>query len=396
MRDLTTGHPPMIGTALSIAEWQRYVEIYDFGSVPPSRLVLHHTWNPTVSSWRGKRSMQAMQRYYAGKHWRSAPHIYVGPEADKNIWLFTPMRDVGVHAGTGNCNPQYIQTWRFTDLQWYSIGIELVGDYDKVKPSGPVLAGMRAVLGGLSQRLGIAPIQLIAFHRDYTTEKSCPGWAVTKDWVFDEVTSWLDAQRPQGRPAPLLGPASGTVDQAMAYLTQRADSSYTLQAIREIVTAYQTIGERVGLDWFLALSQLAHETGNLTSFWSQRPQRNPAGIGVDGRWQAGQSTDAMPAGWAYNPQRQRWEAGCSFRSWAQHAVPAHLGRLLAYALRDDEANPPQWALIDQALTIRALPGPLRGCAKTIRDLDGRWAVGQGYGARVQATRDSIVSTVSKA
>lgn len=307
MRDTTTGSPPMIGRALSIAAWQAYVASYDFGSLPPNKLVLHHTWNPTVASWRGLRSMQAMQRYYNGKNWRSAPHIYIGPEADQNIWLFTPLREVGIHASSGNANLEYQKSWKFEDLQWYSIGVELVGNYDKVKPSGFVLAGMRAVLGGLSKRLGDA----------------------------------------------------------------------------------------VGLDWFLALAQMAHETGNLTSFWSQRPQRNPAGLGVDGRWQASQPTDAMPVGWAYNSQRSRWEAGLSFRSWVSESIPAHLGRLLAYALQDDEANPVQWALIDQALRWRSLPSQYRGSAKTIQDLDGRWAVpGVGYGERIVVKRDAIALVVS--
>ena len=57
--DPTTGMPPMIGRRLSIPEWLSYVAGYSFGTVAPSRLVLHHTAVPTVEQWAGLRSMLA-------------------------------------------------------------------------------------------------------------------------------------------------------------------------------------------------------------------------------------------------------------------------------------------------------------------------------------------------
>src|SRR4051794_14152901 len=81
--------------------------------------------------------------------------------------------------------------------------------------------------------------------------------------------------------APLLGPASGSAEQAIAWLAAR--DIYNNDIVR-IVNLYQRIGEKVGLDWFLAIAQMAHETGSLTSWWSQPPRRNPAGIGVTGAW----------------------------------------------------------------------------------------------------------------
>ncbi len=186
----TTGSPPMIGRKLSTAEWLDYVEGYDFGSLPPSRLVLHHTWRPTLAQWNGLATMRGMQRFYAGKGWGSAPHIYVGPDG---IWLFTPMSRIGIHAGTGNGSLR---------AGWYSIGLEMVGNYDTVRPSGAVWEYSRVVMGSLSRRLNIPPRRLISFHRDYTGQKSCPGWAVTKDWVFGEVEAWL-SNAPSPVPPPL-------------------------------------------------------------------------------------------------------------------------------------------------------------------------------------------------
>lgn len=183
--------------------------------------------------------------------------------------------------------------------------------------------------------------------------------------------------------APIIGRATGTAEMAITWLTPRADPGYTPFDIGVIVHAYRSIGDAAGMDWFLALAQMAHETGHLTSFWSLRPQRNPAGIGVTGEWRSDPPPDL--SGWAYNIQRQRWERGISFPTWVDHAIPAHLGRLLAYALTDAQANETQRALIATALAVRPLPSHLRGIAPTILGLNGKWASpGTTYGQSIIA------------
>ncbi len=180
--------------------------------------------------------------------------------------------------------------------------------------------------------------------------------------------------------APLLGPAMGSAAQASAYLVARSNS-YTAYDIGQIVAAYQTVGERVGLDWFLAIAQCAHETGSLTSWWCQRPRRNPAGIGVTGRLIPGTLDSPPGPEWVWDGLQ--WREGLSFPTWAEHAVPAHLGRLLAYALRDEQATPAQRELIVYALSYRPLPASLRGIAPTIVGLNGRWAYpGSDYGQQI--------------
>jgi hypothetical protein len=235
--DPTTGMPPMIGRGLSIADWLAYIAGYQFGAVAPSRVVLHHTWVPTVAQWTGLRSMQALQRYYAGKGWTAAPHIFVGPDA---IWLFTPLKDVGIHAGTGNSGTS---GGRF----WYSIGIETVGDYDRARPSGPVWEHTKAVLGGLSRRLGISPRQLFSFHRDYTNQKSCPGWAVTKEWVFGEIEAWLSNRPPPSPPPP--GPIGNPTPEVAALVEALMEQSYARR------------GEGYNSDWAFHQYAVQHNLG---------------------------------------------------------------------------------------------------------------------------------------
>jgi len=191
--------------------------------------------------------------------------------------------------------------------------------------------------------------------------------------------------------APLLGSASGSAEQAIAWLSARAIYS---NDITRIVNDYQRIGELVGLDWFLAIAQMAHETGSLTSWWSQPPRRNLAGIGVTGAWRAGlpdgSSGPAPGPAWAWNDQLSRWLEGVSFPTWGSDAVPAHLGRLLAYALPADMGDLTQQTLIAQALGYRSLPASYRGSAPTIVGLNGRWAVpGTEYGQRIMALAEAM-------
>jgi hypothetical protein len=182
---------------------------------------------------------------------------------------------------------------------------------------------------------------------------------------------------------PLLGPPSGLVAQATDWLSARCAGEYSPYDVAAIVEAYRSVGEWAGLDWFLAIAQMAHETGHLTSWWSRRPQRNPAGIGVTGETRADPPDTPPGPEWTWDYESMLWRAGWSFPTWADHAVPAHLGRLLAYALTDEQANQAQRDLIDYALWYRPLPASYRGAAPTIVGLNGRWAVpGTTYGQRI--------------
>ncbi len=201
----------------------------------------------------------------------------------------------------------------------------------------------------------------------------------------------LQASAPPLLGAPLLGPASGSAEQAITWLSARAIDN---DNITRIVDTYQRIGEQVGIDWFLAIAQMAHETGSLTSWWSQPPRRNLAGIGVTGASRAGLPDGAPgPApgpAWVWSDRLGRWLEGVSFPSWANDAVPAHLGRLLAYALPADKGDLTQQSLIAYALGYRSLPASHRGSAPTIVGLNGRWAVpGTDYGQRIMALAEAM-------
>jgi hypothetical protein len=153
---------------------------------------------------------------------------------------------------------------------------------------------------------------------------------------------------------------AGAPQKALAdRILARPHGGYSAAEVREIVKRYCATAKEAGLDPLLVVSQMVLETGNLSSFWSQPPRRNPAGIGVTGE-----------------PGK-----GVSFSSWDK-AVRAHVGRLLAYAIPEGEETPPQRALIKEALTVRPLPKNRRGCAPTLSGLAGTWATDKKYASKI--------------
>lgn len=264
---------------------------------------------------------------------------------------------------------------------WRTYGLEIDGVAGISESESLALFGL-PLSGVITERLSDGKeYQVQWFERarfEYHPENAAP-YDVLFGLLGNEVRDFVPAKAPSD--LPIVGPASGTVAEAVRVLAPKAAANgYTYNDVVSIVQAYEQVGNSVGVDWFLALAQMAHETGYMTSFWSARPQRNPAGLGVDG---SSSRTDPNASGWAFNTQRGQWEKGLSFASWEEAAIPAHIGRLLAYAMTDTQATPAQKAMIDTALAFRPLPAHLRGVAPTIVGLNGRWAVpGTTYGQRI--------------
>src|SRR3990167_6870786 len=167
----------IICRALTLDEFRRYARNYDFGKVKPNMLVIHHTWRPTKQEWKGERSIQGLKNYYEQKGWKAGPHIFCSDDA---IWLFTPMNEIGIHAGSGN------STYKWGKLIGYSIGIEVVGDYDVEHWTGKTYENAIGVIKELMSLLNV-PTEDVRFHRDFNPGKSCPGHAITKEWLFQEL-----------------------------------------------------------------------------------------------------------------------------------------------------------------------------------------------------------------
>jgi hypothetical protein len=170
----------------------------------------------------------------------------------------------------------------------------------------------------------------------------------------------------------LASTPNATPEQCIHFMLSRPHGEYNETDIgNAIVPGYFAVCAAAGVDPVLMIAQMIHETGNLSSWWAARPRRNPAGIGVTGR-----QSPTLPASgaWQHDDGAGIWKEGVAFPSWKDDSIPAHVGRMLAYALRDDQANDAQRALIARAMTYRSLPANFRGAAPTLRGLAGRWAV----------------------
>jgi hypothetical protein len=164
----------------------------------------------------------------------------------------------------------------------------------------------------------------------------------------------------------LLAAPRAPAHQVREFLLGKSHGGYTEHDVGDIVDGYYATATAVGLDPLLVVAQMSEETRHLTSFWSQRPRRNFAGIGVTGEAGKGNSFPSLTAG-----------------------IRAHTGRLLAYVLPAGAANPAQAALITEALQARDLPADRRGIAPTLAGLSGKWAEDKEYAAKVASVANQI-------
>lgn len=187
----------------------------------------------------------------------------------------------------------------------------------------------------------------------------------------------------------LVAPARCTAEQAVAYLAKRGvDRSYSPADLGIITNHYWTVGDQVGLDPLLAIAQMVHETGGLASWWSLRPRRNPAGIGVTGET----SRDRVAPGpdWQMDLKSKMWRRGHAFSDWGV-AAKAHMGHLLVYSVKPEDMTEVQRQIVLFDPRSDLVPRVYRGSAPRVADLDGHWAVpGVGYGEKIANIANEIL------
>lgn len=155
-------------------EFQSYVNTL----IKPSwftHIITHHTAIPTVIQWQGYRSVVGALNYYIGtKGWSRFPHIFVAPDG---IWTMNKLTERGIHANAANP---------------FSIGIEVVGNYDTLLWQEPILTYAMEAHATLV-RWGNIPLDNIEPHRKYNLTKTCPGTAIGMPWVKSGVHQVLSA-----------------------------------------------------------------------------------------------------------------------------------------------------------------------------------------------------------
>jgi hypothetical protein len=324
-----------------------------------TELVYHHTYRPLRHQWYGRKTMDSLVRYYRDDQgWSSGPHLFVAPDG---IWQLTPLHLPGTHAMAGN------------DNSW---GIEVVGDYDHEvwpRPIANLALGAGAAL--LRWRGLPATRQTVSPHSAYNPKKTCPGRKIDLEWVRAELSKRLAPPTTVGysEHSRLLGTPKATMAQAIRYILDRLAGKRTdyttLDIVEVIVPRYWELCVEVGLDPVLLIAQMIHETACLTAALAQRRDkdgkhlRNPAGIGVNGQVSSGPAK-----GYVWDADHKLYRACVGFKDWATEAIPAHVGRALAYALAPQQRSQRQQALVTQALGFRSLDLIAHGSAPTLKPL----------------------------
>lgn len=166
-----------------------------------------------------------------------------------------------------------------------------------------------------------------------------------------------------------------------------AKATYNSNDWRSILRSYDTAAKEADLNPYILVAQMAKETDWGRSWWSQRPRRNPAGIGVTGETTKEKPTDE--SAWAEDTDNNIWKKGYSFKSW-EIAARAHIGHMLAYLYKDNELDSAQKLLVASDPRARFIPTDKRGSVLILNDLDGKWAVpGRGYGNSIATLANAL-------
>jgi hypothetical protein len=328
-----------------------------------TEIVYHHTYRPLRHQWHGRKTMDGLKRYYEfDQGWPSGPHLFIAPDG---IWQLTPLNLPGTHAMAGNAD-----SW----------GIEVVGDYDHEEWPKPI-AELALGAGAALLRWRGLPVnrQTVSPHHAYNPLKSCPGKEIDLDWVRRELARRL-ATLPNVTPttgysehSPIIDAPQATEAHAIRYVLEHTRGGYKpWDIVQVIIPAYWEICLAVGVDPVLAIAQMIHETGCLSSALSQRKDkdgrdlRNPAGIGVSERKDL--ATPHHRPGCVWDADVGGYRPCVGFKDWATAAIPAHVGRLLAYATTPARRTTRQAALVKQALSYRGLDLVAHGSATTLKPL----------------------------
>jgi len=170
--------------------------------------------------------------------------------------------------------------------------------------------------------------------------------------------------------------------QIMRHFNQ-AQQSYTRADWQYIVYHYDTTCKIANINPYIAIAQMVKETDFGRSWWSQRPRRNPVGLGVTGETSETEPKDKKA--W-FHREDGLWVKGYSFPDWSI-SIQAHIGHLLTYLYEESRVRKEWKVFID--IDPRSSFVKNRGKIKTLKDLDGIWAIpGIGYGRSI-----SIIANV---
>lgn len=212
---------------------------------------------------------------------------------------------------------------------------------------------------------------------------------VSREFVTMYVEQMLGDIMPIDNPftenTSMLGYVSLDITKVLKHF-QNIGGSYTINDYRNILMSYDATSKKGNINPYIAVAQMVKEADWGRSWWSQRPRRNPAGIGVTGEKSIKEQDRTA---WAFDDEMNVWKRGYSFASW-EIASQAHIGHLLAYIYKQADLTIDQAYLVANDPRAKAIPIAMRGAVKLLKHLDGHWAVpGVGYGRSIAIIANAL-------
>lgn len=152
------------------------------------KLILHHTWSPTVADYHGASTWKGIDRYHEHTRGWSDIGYHLGVDPAGLPWLLRPLRRSGGHTLGQNAR---------------SIGVTMIGNFDKGEDDPErTLPRVCALLALLALRYDLTADD-VHFHRDFAS-KTCPGTAIRHTRVRELVALAMDQNQPIPRPVPFV------------------------------------------------------------------------------------------------------------------------------------------------------------------------------------------------
>lgn len=162
---------------LSLDEFRKLVDRFDFSARKITEVHMHHTWRPRQVDFKGLASIVAMWQFHTQTNkWSDiAQHVTIDPQGV--IWTGRswkqPPASSGGRNGTSRAGP---------------FMFEMIGDFDKGKESltGKQLEAVIGVITAIQKRNGLAP-ESLKFHNQLGSPKTCPGSGIRYEDILAQV-----------------------------------------------------------------------------------------------------------------------------------------------------------------------------------------------------------------
>lgn len=172
---------------LTISPWAKFIVVHNT-SVPDIKKYRDDWMKRPPTKWNPEQWMRNLVSFYVSQNFKGTPHLFIPPVEDR-IFVLNALTVPGTHSPSWNTK---------------SIGVEVVGEFEREPFDGPTRANTVAALATLHQKLGLRPdgfslgVRGLHLHKEdaKTTHVTCPGRNLKKDDLVRRVLEAMGHEAP--------------------------------------------------------------------------------------------------------------------------------------------------------------------------------------------------------